>query len=176
MKAQHSKIVVSSKQPDLSPYLITTTQKEDPKKTSLDSSDGAPTLSFGALSLQQPQPSQITAEDEFRRRYRPVSADFKIFSSPQSPTEMDVPTGLMVRTVSLEPKTLFTKIPAFASSFPEEQALQKRGRHLRCDSLPCNEIGRQTQKRRRLANKNRALTSSDFDSILSELGTMNGSL
>jgi hypothetical protein len=191
MKARHSNIVVSSiNRQELSPHLSTTVRKNEPQMTtSLESLDADPTLSFRALSLQQPPPSQISAEDTFSRsyKYRSMPADFNIFSSPQSPESIDddsieVPKGLMVRTVSLEPKTQFTAkrttrtTISTCSTFPHEKVRQKRGRHLSCDSLPCNEIARHTQKRRRLASRNRALTSNDFDSILSQLGPMDGCL
>ena len=121
-------------------------------------------------------------------RPQPLTADLDIFSSvAQSPARdggsssecnNDIPKGLMIRQVSLEPRTQFT--PSLPSLSPDTTigtynrnsslVQHKRSRHLSCDNLPtCDELVRQTQKRRRLAKRNRALTSTDFDSILGRL-------
>ena len=138
----------------------------------------------GEAATRAPQNNR----DGPRPRPQPLTADLDIFSSvAQSPARdggsssecnNDIPKGLMIRQVSLEPRTQFT--PSLLSLSPDTTigtynrnsslVQHKRSRHLSCDNLPtCDELVRQTQKRRRLAKRNRALTSTDFDSILGRL-------
>jgi hypothetical protein len=161
------------------------------------------TLSFQALSLQQTssqpqsQPSLVLDEEHrFKpimrgRRCRSEGFDLRatISTSTSSTPSGDQERPSMSRKVSLEPKVTSPinyfggamdgslDIPK-AFNFPQELERFKRRRHPSTSSLISEEEEEQpspkTHKRRRLANRNRGLTSTDFDQILSQIGVGGG--
>ena len=150
--------------------------------TSISSSgtSDAPTLSFQALSLQQPQSS---ADDHPHRR-RCISAEEVDVSTSADPIIKDfsAPRLRLIRKVSLEPRTQqpsIIRVPLvrsrepfnalFESTATETNRKEKRRRNVSSDSFPCLEeqASPKTRKRRRLADRNKALVASDFDQILS---------
>jgi hypothetical protein len=151
------------------------------------------TLSFQALSLQhtssqlQSQPSLVL--DEEHRRLKPRMRGRRCrsedFNRRATTLSGDQERPSMVRKVSAETKVSSSPINYFggalnalldfpiAFNFPQEPEQPKRRRHPSTSSLISEEEDQpspRTHKRRRLANRNRGLGSTDFDLILSQIG------
>jgi hypothetical protein len=152
-------------------------------------------LSFQALTLHSKllRSSSLLKDEEHcikpmmrGRRCRSEDFDLRATISTSTPSG-DQERPLMVRKVSLEPKAPspinycggaadeYIDVPK-AFSFPQEPERPKRGRHPSTSSLVSEEEqpSPKTHKRRRLANRNRGLGSTDFDQILSQIGVGGG--
>jgi hypothetical protein len=159
-------------------------------------------LSLQQTSSSQPQtqsqtrPSLVLDEEHLLkprmrgRRCRSEDFDLRATISTSTIPSGDQERPSMLRKVSLELKVpspinyfggamdddSLDDIPK-AFSFPQEPERPKRRRHPSTSSLISEEEEQpspKTHKRRRLANRNRGLTSTDFDLILSQIGVGGG--
>lgn len=196
MKKEDSILLLSSatnNNAEWSPHMIMQPETKHQSWATSSSFDGEseledPAISFQALSLQHqtlhpPRTTQdpyiVSVEDDVNQGRGYESDD----SDDALKQDLSFPTPI-TRNVSLEPEApasidsslIASSQDTLSRNKDERRTCPKRRRNSSMTSMACEEPEFKTHKRRRLHARKPALVSTDFDQILSQIGSIFGGL